>query len=209
MSCIALLLFLLASLGIDEAAPIGIPGQPRTWSTPAFPIPAQDLAVGGMIQTESGPVYVYGFYPSSRYYYGPELPKLYLAYGVTPDQVYPIAPNVLGYYRDALPAARRAAEPPPLVPSAARTARLHLLLPHADAEVWINDYQTTSRGMTRVLETPELEEGKTYYYRVRGRWIAEGKTRTEERIVAVRAGQISTADFTRLPDAEKVPAPKP
>jgi uncharacterized protein (TIGR03000 family) len=181
----------------------------RSWSSPYFPIPAQDLAISGMIQTESGPAYIYGFYPNSRYYYGPELPKFYIVQGVTPDQVYPIAQGVLGYYRDAPSRIVSRAVEQTLPPPTAKTGRVQIVLPHADAEVWINDYRTTSRGMTRLIESPELEPEKTFQYTVRASWSANGKAQTEVRVVFLAAGRTSVADFTRPPEAERIPVPPP
>lgn len=91
---------------------------------------------------------------------------------------------------------------------AGNTVWVQVLLPDPDAQVWVDGAETSSRGMTRVFESPELKPGKTYTYTVRASWTRAGQSVTEERKVGVVAGKISVADFTRPPAAEKVPAPK-
>src|SRR5262249_35977405 len=85
-------------------------------------------------------------------------------------------------------------------------ARLEVLVPDADAEVWLDDYKTTSRGTTRVLESPPLAPGPAYSYTVKASWGQGGRTVTAQRKVDVTRGRIVVVDFNR-PEPEKVPAP--
>jgi uncharacterized protein (TIGR03000 family) len=86
-------------------------------------------------------------------------------------------------------------------------ARIKVLVPDADAQVWINGRTTSSRGMTRLFETPELESGKLFSYTLRASWNHAGRTVTEERLVKVATGTHSVADFTQPPTPEKIAPP--
>lgn len=90
---------------------------------------------------------------------------------------------------------------------AATTARLQVHVPAADAQVWLEGTLTTSRGMTRVFESPPLEPGQSYTYSIRAAWPRDGWTVTEDRQVYVVAGRISAVDFSQPPPAERAPPP--
>jgi uncharacterized protein (TIGR03000 family) len=88
-------------------------------------------------------------------------------------------------------------------------ARIKVLVPDADAQVWIDGKTTSSRGMTRLFETPGLESGKVFSYALRASWNHAGRTVTEERVVKFATGTDSVADFTQPPTPEKIaPPPK-
>ena len=95
-----------------------------------------------------------------------------------------------------------------LVTLPSNSARLQVLLPNPDAQVWIEGSETSTRGMTRVFESPELTAGRSYTYTVRAAWQKSQRTVTEERKVTVAAGRSSVVDFTRPPEPEKVAAPR-
>ncbi len=85
--------------------------------------------------------------------------------------------------------------PPILPPDTA--ARIQVLVPDPDAQVWFDGKATSSKGLKRNFETPDLIPGKTYTYKVRAAWTEAGQPRTAEREVEVSAGQHVTIDFTR------------
>ncbi len=103
----------------------------------------------------------------------------------------------------------RSYEPPvtkvATTPLAPAIARLQVLVPDADAEVWVEGHKTSSRGATRNFESPELRPGKDFTYDVKASWKQDGKTVTEERQVSVSAGGFFVVDFR--PRGEPVPAP--
>jgi len=75
------------------------------------------------------------------------------------------------------------------------------------AEVWFEDYQTSQKGTVRRFETPPLESGKNYKYRVRASWMEGGKKVDRPQVLKVKAGDKLNIDFTR-PEEEKQPPPK-
>jgi uncharacterized protein (TIGR03000 family) len=87
-------------------------------------------------------------------------------------------------------------------------ATVRVIVPDAKAELWFNGHRTTKTGATRTFETPKLTGGRTFHYRVKVVWERDGQRVTEERRVPVRAGQTTTADFTKPPD-DRLPLPGP
>jgi uncharacterized protein (TIGR03000 family) len=128
------------------------------------------------------------------YYYGPPAyyysdPAYYLggapAYATLPPAAYaPAAP---------------AAGPQPVM--------LSVLVPKADAQVFLGDNATTTTGTERQFQSPPLEAGRSYQYTVRVRWMENGKMVEQKRDVPVRAGQEVTIDF-RSPPRESIGLPE-
>jgi uncharacterized protein (TIGR03000 family) len=94
-------------------------------------------------------------------------------------------------------------------PPSGNTARLTVRLP-ADAQLWVDDYQTRKTGTVRVLTTPALQPGQTYHYTLKARWDDNGRPVTQERTVDFQAGGDATVDFTQpTPPAAPQTAPEP
>jgi len=94
-------------------------------------------------------------------------------------------------------------------------ARVRVVVPNAQAKVWIDGNQTTSTGAVRMYHTPALSNGGSY--RVKASWTDNGREMTKERSVAVTPGQMAVVDFTQAqsgseditrPDAERTSTPK-
>jgi uncharacterized protein (TIGR03000 family) len=124
------------------------------------------------------PGYYYPSYSWRSYYYPPTY--------VEPVQVVPSGVN-RSYYVDPT------------------TANLTVLVPRADAQVWLNDTLMTQQGMDRLFQTPPLQRTGTYI--VKARWTDNGKTIDQQRTVEVSPGQAVIVDFRRNP-VETAPAPK-
>ena len=75
-------------------------------------------------------------------------------------------------------------------------AHVRLIVP-ADADVWFDDTKTSQTGGVREYVSPPLTPGRNYSYQIRVRWIAGGRPVDQTRKVAVRAGSVTTADFTK------------
>lgn len=92
-----------------------------------------------------------------------------------------------------------------------QTARIEVTVPDANADVWFGDYRTTSRGTKRVFETPVLDGGRTYRYRINARWNEGNAARQEEMVAQVTPGGTAVVDFTRTArpgnGGERIPAP--
>jgi uncharacterized protein (TIGR03000 family) len=74
--------------------------------------------------------------------------------------------------------------------------QLEILVPDADAQVWVEGVLTRTKGMQRIFATPDLEKGYTYSYTVRVAWLQSGQQVTSERQVQVIPGVSKTIDFT-------------
>ena len=93
-------------------------------------------------------------------------------------------------------------------PVSQNQAYLTITVPNADAQVWLQGIETTSRGMERTFYSPPLESNSNYTYTVKARWMVDGKPVEQMRDVPIKAGQRSTVDF-RLPANESAPRPAP
>lgn len=144
----------------------------------------------------------YGYYPS--YGYG------YYDYGYYPSSYLYVPSYGSAYYQPgtAVPAGQTYYRQPTAAPALGNAARIQVTVADPAAEVWLDGQPTTSRGTLRQYETPELEPGSKYSYTLKVSQNQGGKMVTEERLVEVSAGQVSTVDFTQPPPPEKVAAPK-
>jgi uncharacterized protein (TIGR03000 family) len=72
-----------------------------------------------------------------------------------------------------------------------------VVLPDAEAEVWIDSNSTKQKGLERTFVTPPLEPGN-YVYLVRASWVENKETRvTTERTLKFRPGATIRVDFTK------------
>jgi uncharacterized protein (TIGR03000 family) len=85
----------------------------------------------------------------------------------------------------------------------AGTARITVILPTADAKLWIDDYLSQRTGVERTLVTPELEPGGKYAYSITAMWTQDGQPITRARDVTFVAGQEVVIDFT-VPQPRRV-----
>lgn len=79
------------------------------------------------------------------------------------------------------------------------TATIVVDLP-ADAKLTVDGEATVSTSATRVLQTPELEPGKTFHYTLEAQVERDGKVQSVSHRVEVRAGETSRVSLT-LPTA--------
>ena len=72
-----------------------------------------------------------------------------------------------------------------------------------NAQVWVEDDATTSRGALRTYQSPPLTPGKSYSYTVRVAWMENGKVVSQTRHVPVKAGDVECVylDQRRLQDS--------
>jgi len=89
---------------------------------------------------------------------------------------------------------------PSTTPSADGTP-FRVIVPDAQANVWINDRKMSATGTTRSLSAPALRSGEGNSYRVRASWNKDGRVVTQERTISPVSGQTSVVDFTR-PESE-------
>ncbi len=66
----------------------------------------------------------------------------------------------------------------------------------AEAKLRIDNEATTSTGGSRLFQTPALNPGKEYHYTLTAEVVREGKPIKSEKVVTVRAGQITPVTLT-------------
>lgn len=88
-------------------------------------------------------------------------------------------------------------------PALQQSARIIVLLPNQDAEVWFDDTPTKQRGMERVFNTPALENDGAYT--IKARWSENGTMANREQRVQVRPGQAVTVDL-RANQPQRLPS---
>jgi uncharacterized protein (TIGR03000 family) len=199
---------LLASCTLASAqtrGPVTMPPRPYippAGGHPTFAPPAP-YRPGGVMPGQTQNIYhsydLFGpfaqLHPDYRSYYG--------ALGVRPYESYAVNP-LTTYSAQTLPSFEYGYGSnyrlPPILPSILppdSAARILVIVPDAEAQVWFDGKATTSRGLKRNFETPDLIPGKTYSYTIRAAWTESGQAKTAERVVEVIAGGQVTVDFTR------------
>jgi uncharacterized protein (TIGR03000 family) len=132
-----------------------------------------------------------GYYPYDYYpYYGGDYyaPSSYDYLGLNDyDNVTPPAYSPSYFPPDGGPSA---------VAPADNTAHVRVIVP-AGAEVWFDGTKTSQTGGTREFVSPPLLPDTNYSYEVRARWMDNGAPVDQTRRVIVRAGALTTVDFTR------------
>lgn len=79
-------------------------------------------------------------------------------------------------------------------PVETRPATLVVHLP-ANAQLTIDEAQTTSTTDRRVFQTPALKTGYEYYYTLKAQVVVDGKTEAVTQRVAVRPGETITVQM--------------
>jgi uncharacterized protein (TIGR03000 family) len=152
-----------------------------------------------------------GYYPS--YLYGGYSPSF--SYGVV------TTPYVPGYVAPG-PGVTAEADYPPSsggasggIPAdaetapAAATARVTVVVPDANAQVWFNGVLTRPTGTRREFVSPPLAPGRDYTYEVRARWSEGGRRFDQTKTVLVRAGEHVLVNFTNTAPQPEAPQPRP
>jgi uncharacterized protein (TIGR03000 family) len=187
----------------------GLPDGPTTAFTgvgvgfwPGFGIPAANGSFwtnglslyGPPIPTYAPVPGVFGGSDAHRHYMNPPLLGVGThAFGYLSPSPRLRTPSVSVYSQAARGTATVQALP---APSATNLCRLEVHVPHTEAEVWINKSKTTTTGLERSFESPELAEGKTYEYEVIARWHDGTEKRAVAKTVSVTAGKTVLVSFT-------------
>jgi uncharacterized protein (TIGR03000 family) len=76
-------------------------------------------------------------------------------------------------------------------------ATIDVRVPVPDAEVSFEGTNTRQNGVRRMFQSPIIQAGPTYFYKVRAKWKQpDGTIADQERSVAVKAGETTIVDFT-------------
>ena len=174
---------LVAALGLALAAPLLLPsasfaqfldrwhewGHGYGYGRSGFDIGKP----GSAFSTPSWPSY----YPVGPY-------QSYGSYGGPPIVILNVYPPAGGYQSFYPPAA-----------NPAQPAYIRVQVP-AGAQVSFDGSPTQQTGTDRLFVTPPMQAGPNYTYQVAARWQDNGRQRSEERTVRVRAGQTANVRFT-------------
>lgn len=132
------------------------------------------------------------YYPGS-YYYGPS----YYDYAYPPTTyVYPR--TTTAYPPTSLPSA-----PEGLAPN---QAKIQVILPDPEAQVFFDGAKTSSLGRVRLYDPPTLAPGQSFTYKISATWNQGGTPVSDVRVVNVVGGRVTVVDFTQ-PATEAVPLP--
>jgi uncharacterized protein (TIGR03000 family) len=83
-------------------------------------------------------------------------------------------------------------------------SKLTVLLPQDDAELLIEGQPTKATGEKRVFETPPVEAGKPYEYKLEAKWAPNNYTRiTRTRTVVFNGGEEVTVDLAKADPADR------
>ncbi len=83
---------------------------------------------------------------------------------------------------------------PTILPSSSTALiRVHAV---PGAQLWFNDVATTQSGRVRTFTTPELQQGRTYEYEVRVRWMENGGPVERTKTIDLTPGRVIDLDLT-------------
>ncbi|MBM3980839.1 MAG: TIGR03000 domain-containing protein [Planctomycetes bacterium] len=74
---------------------------------------------------------------------------------------------------------------------------LSVRVPQPAAEVFVDGQKTAQTGTDRTFESPPLEPGQTYKYRVTARWVERGQVVEVSKDVTGAPGEVVRVDFGR------------
>jgi uncharacterized protein (TIGR03000 family) len=83
-------------------------------------------------------------------------------------------------------------------------ATIEVRVPVVEAEVFFEAINTRQTGLKRQFQTPLIQAGATYFYKVRAHWKQDGKEVDQVRTVPVRANESFVVDFTQPEPVENV-----
>jgi uncharacterized protein (TIGR03000 family) len=85
-------------------------------------------------------------------------------------------------------------------------AIIDVRLPTPDAEVYFEGNNTKQTGVRRTFQSPVVQVGTTYYYKIRARWKQpDGTVADEERTIGLRANATTTVEFDPKKHVEEKP----
>jgi len=141
----------------------------------------------------------YNYYGTTPYAYN--YPYTSQGSVVTPTYTYP--QGAYAYPQGTMSTTTESLYRPAVAPN---SARLTVMVPAADARVYIQGQEMTESGMTRQFVSPSLTPGENYTYEVRAVWNQNGQAMDQTRTARVRANETATVDF-RVPQGNSSPLP--
>ena len=94
---------------------------------------------------------------------------------------------------------------PPAAAAVQAAARITVTVPNEQATLSVDDKPIPGSGFSRTLETPPLESGRSYSYKLTAEWDPNGYTKmTRSRTVEFRAGDRVAVDLAVSDDSDRV-----
>lgn len=139
----------------------------------------------------------YGYYPSYHHYaWG------YPGYSRYVPSYYGYSVPQAGYWALYPPNPAGQDLTTPTAPAGAdQVVHFNIRVP-ADAEVWIDDLNTSQTGPLREFISPPLAPGHEYTYEIQARWKEQGREVSQRRRVFVQAGQRVSIAFPQTAPAK-------
>lgn len=137
-----------------------------------------------------GGYYYPSYYYPSDYYYAPSY--------------YSYPPTTYTYPRTTM--AYPPTSPPAPEALAANQAKIQVVLPDPEAQVFFDGSKTSSLGRVRLYDPPTVSPGQTLTYKISVTWNQGGTPVSDVRVVNVVGGRVTVVDFTQ-PATETVPPP--
>jgi uncharacterized protein (TIGR03000 family) len=202
--------------GTAVAAPPAVP--PAAAAAVARPGVARPTAVPRAAGPQSQSAGTVHYHVHNHYHYAPT-PTAASASGVgplpgTPPQMMAseavtnlYAPGFAAFPFAPLPTQNRVSNPDDPNARAADYGTIHVFLPVADAEVYLQGQKMKGTGKSRFLTTGFLDVGDDYEFFVTARVRQGGRMMTDYRKVVVGADECAIADFTQ--PATEVPGNYP
>ncbi len=75
------------------------------------------------------------------------------------------------------------------------SAVIRVTVPTEDTLIWLDDIKTSSRGTTRVFETPPLDVEREFTYQIKAAWNDKGFKSEDTKTVRFKGGATVTVDF--------------
>jgi uncharacterized protein (TIGR03000 family) len=78
-----------------------------------------------------------------------------------------------------------------------KASKIHVYVPSSEAKLYFDDTLTKETGKDRTFNSPALEDGKRYTYKIVCRWVENGREVMHETRIDFTAGQDVCIDFRR------------
>jgi uncharacterized protein (TIGR03000 family) len=86
-------------------------------------------------------------------------------------------------------------------------ASIAIRVPTGDTRLWIEDQETTGRGLVREFRSPALEKGHNYIYEIRAEWKEGDQVKKQTRKFPVHSGDHIMVVFGTMEAASQPKSP--
>jgi uncharacterized protein (TIGR03000 family) len=94
-------------------------------------------------------------------------------------------------------------------PLAQDKVRMLVVVPNPDVRLTINGTPTSQKGTDRLFDSPSMEPGKAYVYKLTATWSKDGHEITRTKEIDVETGKVYTVVFQFDPEVAPPPVARP